>query len=126
MALARVPYAKRRVNGTYDAGWMATEFGNIQRALPSMKVEVVKSGYQASTSDSVILCDTTAAAFTVSLPPAAQVKGLTLNIKKTTSDAHAVTIGGVVDGVSNPTLPTQYKSMTVVSDGSAWFKLASI
>jgi hypothetical protein len=31
-----------------------------------------------------------------------------------------------VDGAVNPTLAAQYKSMTIVSDGTSWQKIAAI
>lgn len=65
-------------------------------------------------------------AVTAQLPPAdaAEAIGRTVTIKKTDSSANAVTVteqGGAGPDQSSQSLATQYKTITVVSDGGQWF-----
>lgn len=65
-------------------------------------------------------------AVTAQLPPANAAKaiGRTITIKKTDSSANAVTVteqGGNGPDQSSQSLATQYKAITVVSNGANWF-----
>ncbi|MBI4031371.1 MAG: hypothetical protein HY370_06805 [Proteobacteria bacterium] len=65
-------------------------------------------------------------AVTAQLPPANAAKaiGRTVTIKKTDSSANAVTVteqGGAGPDQSSQALATQYKAITVVSNGANWF-----
>jgi len=60
----------------------------------------------------------------LTLPDPTTVLGTTYTIKKTDSSANYVTIIGLVDNVNNPELLEQYSYITIVSDGSAWYKVA--
>jgi formylglycine-generating enzyme required for sulfatase activity len=60
----------------------------------------------------------------LTLPDPTTVLGTTYTIKKTDSSANNVTIIGLVDNVNNPELLEQYSYITIVSDGSAWYKVA--
>lgn len=65
-------------------------------------------------------------AVTAQLPPAnaAKAAGRTITIKKTDSSANAVTVteqGGSGPDQSSQSLATQYKAITVVSNGANWF-----
>ena len=76
----------------------------------------------SSTPTTVVLCDTTSAGFTVTLPTAVSAKS-TIVIKKTAS-ANILTISGTlgqtIDGGSTAQIKVQYASVTLVSDGSNW------
>ncbi|MDY6877927.1 MAG: hypothetical protein SWK90_17230 [Chloroflexota bacterium] len=61
---------------------------------------------------------------TVTLPPASTVTGATYTIKKTDETGDTVTISGTVDGQSYPQLDSPYAFLTVVSDGTNWYKVA--
>jgi len=72
----------------------------------------------------LILCPNTAA-YTVTLPGAADSAGRMLQFKKTTSDAVTVTLDGAgaetIDGATTSTvLDGQYDTITIVSDGTSW------
>jgi len=60
----------------------------------------------------------------LTLPNASTVLGTTYTIKKTDSSPNNVTIIGQVDDEMNPELLEQYSYITIVSDGSAWYKVA--
>lgn len=61
---------------------------------------------------------------TVTLPAASAVAGGTYTVKNIDAITKTVTIAGTVDGQSNPQLNTPYAFITVVSDGSNWYKVA--
>lgn len=77
-----------------------------------------------SSSNGYVLCDATSSPFTVTLPAATARKRL--HIKKIDSSANAVTISpsglDTIEGLTFVTLPTQYKSYTLYSNGtSTWY-----
>lgn len=93
-------------------------------------VTSVSGTYSVALEDQYILCDATSAAFTVSLPLAAQNECRIIHIKKIDSSANAVTVGIVssddIEGVTTKSLATQFKSLTLYSNGSVrWMILAS-
>lgn len=82
------------------------------------------ANYTATTADNVILCDSTSAAFTITLYTAAGNTGRKLIIKKTDSSVNAVTIDGdgseTIDGSTTTTLNTQNETLVIFSDGTNW------
>lgn len=80
--------------------------------------------YTATGDETVIACDATSAAFTVTLPAAASYTGKRYVIKKTDSSTNAVTIDGnsseTIDGATTTTINTQYEAIEIVCDGSNW------
>lgn len=85
------------------------------------------AAYTATVSDHVITCDATSAAFTVTLPAATGVTGIIYHIKKTDVSANAVTVDGasseVIDDSTTISLASQYDSVTIICNGTAWFIL---
>jgi hypothetical protein len=76
----------------------------------------VKSSSYAMTAD-----DRITAAATITLPDATTVSGRAFRIKTTTTATVTVdSAGGTIDGQSSITLPIQYSSLDVVSDGTNW------
>lgn len=129
--LVRIPYTWRggpNLGGSITdvVGYLRTELQNIQRGIPVALARTVTADYTALATDDLVLADATSGAITVTLPPAGSVAYQTLTIKKIDASANAVTIGGTVDGAASPTLPAQYNSITIQSDGSAWYQLASV
>lgn len=120
------PYTKRPVPTGYDSGWFATELGNIQRAMDPNGSRTAMQDDTPTGSDSLVLYDATHGPITVTLRNPNQVQNLRLILKKIDNSANAVTIQGTVDGTVNPTLPTQYSSLTLQSDGNAWYILAKV
>lgn len=121
---ARVPYAKRPVPLSYDKGWFETELGNIQRAMPPAKSRTATVDDTPTVQDSLVIYDATHGTITVTLRPPNQVQDLRLILKKI-DNINPVTIIGAIDGVSPTTLNTQYQSVTIQSDGHAWYALAT-
>jgi len=80
--------------------------------------------YTATTSDRVILCDSSGGAFTITLYATSGNAGRRLVFIKTTSDYSAVTIDGnaaeTINGNATTTINTQYERLTLVCDGTNW------
>lgn len=81
-------------------------------------------------SDDLLLCDTTSAGFTVTLPPADLHRGRRFTVKKVSSDGNTLTLDGdgseLIDGVATKTWTAQYGSRTVYCDGTGWHVVASV
>ena len=60
----------------------------------------------------------------LTLPDPLNVLGTTYTIKKIDPSSTTVTISGIVDGENNQQLVEQYSYITIISNGSAWFKVA--
>ncbi len=86
-------------------------------------ITTVTTTYTASTFN-IIQADTTAGAFTVTLPAAAASLDKEYTIKKIDSSMNAVTIHGsgaeTIDGSNIQLLNTQWSSLTVVCNGISW------
>lgn len=107
--------------------WLATEFGNVQRRIAGASHRTVTRDTTVLITDGLILCDTTARVIDVTWPvPASVTKDWVVTIKRLNVGANDVTIVGTVDGVVNPTLAAQYKSLTIWSDGTLLHKVASV
>ena len=82
------------------------------------------AAYTLSSTDSLVLGDATAGAFTLALPDATTCQGRRYMLKKTDSSANVVTVGTTnsqtIDGATTTALSTPYASIDVVSDGSNW------
>lgn len=102
-----------------DTSWKSSE---LSAGIKSVSVD-----YTATVADTTILVDATALARTITLPPAANCKGLILNIKKTDSSVNGVTIDGngaeTIDGAATKSTTTQYAGWMIQSDGANWFIL---
>jgi hypothetical protein len=126
MISAIVPYTKKPAPPKYDKGYLDIEHGNIQRAMWIPRVITITSDYTAKAGDFTILADATGGAITITLPAPDQVQWLYLNIKRMNSGANAVIIDGTIDGAATTTLASQYKSVTIQSDGTTWNKMGSV
>lgn len=80
--------------------------------------------YTATTSDEVVLADTSGGAWTLTLYTASGNTGKQIRIKKTDSSTNALTIDGnateTIDGSTTIKLFVQYDAVTLVSDGTNW------
>jgi hypothetical protein len=94
----------------------------------SSKAVFEKTNYSMGSSDFAVLAQ---AAITVTLPSASTAPGMIVFVKKvdpTTDGAVTVKARGtdVVEGTASRSLPKQYNSLTLISNGSnEWFILAS-
>jgi hypothetical protein len=82
------------------------------------------TAYTATGDETIIPCDASSAAFTVTLPAASTMTGKQLKIIKTDSTLNAVTIDGnaseTINGATTTTINTQYECLTIACDSSGW------
>ncbi len=85
----------------------------------------ITAGTTLTRSHRTILCNATAAAFTVTLPASANSKYQIYEIKKTNSSGNAVTIDAnaseTIDGDLTKALNLQNESITIQCDGTSWY-----
>lgn len=77
------------------------------------------AAYTLQPTDSIIYA-TAGSAFTVTLP-AKKYIGHNITVIKVDASANAVTLGGTISGVANPTLTTQYSFANFTTDGTNWY-----
>lgn len=91
-------------------------------------VKTVTAAYTLTFEDFAIHADATGGAFTVTLLPAADARGRDYTIKKIDATAN-VTVAAdgseTIDGAASVTLSTQWQAVTVRSNGTAWFVVAT-
>jgi hypothetical protein len=83
-------------------------------------IKSINSTYSASVNDRVLLCNGT---FTINLPSVSSANGITYVIKNIGTGT--ITIDGnaseTIDGATTKTISSQYNSVRIVCNGSAWF-----
>lgn len=109
--------------------WLAEEFGYIQQATLRDATLAAADDVTLLGSEGTVLANATGGAFDVTLPDAADAPNSTITIIRTNGGGNAVTVVGTVSGAVDPTLGSQYASLTVRSAGSgtswAWYEIAS-
>jgi hypothetical protein len=92
--------------------------------LGVLNVTTITSNATLTTSQTVVLCDASSGAITVTLPAASGNDGRHYHIKKIDSSGNAVTIDGngseTIDGETTQAIAVQYNSIQLVCDGSVW------
>jgi hypothetical protein len=87
----------------------------------------VSATYTLTDETDVVIADTTAAAFTITLPKAALHKGRLVFVKRINGGANVLTVDGngseTIDGAANVTLTLQWEAKRLTSDGSNWLTL---
>jgi hypothetical protein len=85
---------------------------------------VTTSGSVVS-GDYFLACDATAGAITLTLPPAALAAGRIYVFKRINAGANTVTVDAyaseTIDGAATHVLSPQWNSITIISNGTAWF-----
>lgn len=93
----------------------------------TLAIETITGATTLDNTHSVVLCNATGGAFTVTLPAAVDNPGRRYYIKKIDSSANAVTIDGnaaeTIDEATTQILRDQYATLAIVSDGSEWWIL---
>jgi len=83
------------------------------------------NSYTISNTDTVIFANASSGAVTITLPLASGSAGYRFYVKRTDGSANACSVGisgsDTIDGQSSVSLGSQYMSLTLVSDGSAWY-----
>lgn len=92
-------------------------------SLGAATVNTQTTTYNILNTDVFVRCDATSAPFTVTLPTAVGISGKRFSIKKIDATANLVTIATTssqtIDGsTTNTSLAMQYKSISIISNGS--------
>lgn len=112
---------------TDDRKYLAYLHGSLAYVLHGIQRRTVtKTGnYTITLDDGFVAVDATAGAVTITLPTAAAAAGFEFIVKKIDASANAVTLDGdgaeTIDGAATLSLPTQYASAAVLSDGTTWW-----
>ena len=117
-------YSRQGMPLEYDKGKLDAEFGRIERAVPQTVIRTITAAARQQSSDAVVFCDLTGGAFAFTLLLPALAGPFPFTIKKIDASGNGVTVTGTIDGVVNPVIAGQYRSITIVSDGVSWYKVA--
>jgi len=83
------------------------------------------SNYTVTSSDTVIFADATAGNVTVTLPAASGLSGYRFYVKRIDGSVNSCSVArsgaDTIDGQTSVSLDLQYTSLTLVSNGSAWY-----
>jgi len=114
----------RRAIGT--AGQYMRVSGGVPTWVDSTFATSSKTAnYTVSSSDTVVFADATSGNITITLPLASSLSGYRFYVKRVDGAANncSVACSGVdtVDGQSSISIVAQYTSLTIVSNGSAWY-----
>ena len=101
----------------------------IASATDTLDIEIARpiklSGNTSTGGDTEHMVDASSGPQTISLPPAADMEGQKVNIKKIDSTSNYVTIDAdgseTIDDQLTQVLTDPYTSITVLSDGTEWF-----
>ncbi len=112
----------------FDASTGTAAWNNIwgYASTPTLAVNTATGAtYTADVTNYFIKVDATSNNVTVELPPAASVFGRQYVIKRIDNSGNTVTIDPdgteTIDGATTYTLPAQYDSATIISDGTEWW-----
>ncbi len=90
-----------------------------------LTVTNLNSDTTITTNDTMLLCNATSGAFTVTLPTAVGNRGKIFHIKKTDSTGNIVTVDAkndeLIDGDETADITLQYESISIISSNSRWF-----
>jgi hypothetical protein len=117
--MAKLALLNRIADGSGTAAANAASFGTARSVTASTSVV---------SSDFAIIADSTAAAITVSLPPAATANGRIFFVKRVNAGANNVTVdpfgSETIDGAATHVLTLQWHRVEIISNGTAWFIVA--
>lgn len=114
------------MDGT-TVGWEPAA-GSGDSTVLTIEATAKTGNYTLTTSDQVILADSSGGAFTITTPAASSNSGRYFYIKKVDSSSNFVTLKGAgsetVDGATTFDLFVQWQAVMIVSDGSNWLVLS--
>lgn len=127
LQIAVADYTRRAVPAQYDKNFFDQEFNNVARAIPPRgTLPVVTTSRTQNQTDDLVLFNPASGAISYTLLDPSRALNAVVTLKQITSNAHAVTIVGTVDGSANPTLGGINKSITIQSDGAFWWIIAAV
>lgn len=90
----------------------------------SISVSTVTTNTTLTDANGTVLVDTTAGNVTITLPNATTNTGKSFIMKRITAGGNTLTIatgGGTIDGSATVSMPLQYESLTMQSDGTNYW-----
>ncbi|KKM59107.1 hypothetical protein LCGC14_1548530 [marine sediment metagenome] len=104
---------------TLGAIWLDTD----DESTPLNALVTVTTDTTLDASHTVVLCDATSGAITITLEAAASHTGRRYFIKKIDPTPNPVTINGpeTIDGQTTKVISIQYNCAVIVSDGTEWW-----
>ncbi|QNN23307.1 hypothetical protein HED60_13825 [Planctomycetales bacterium ZRK34] len=87
------------------------------------RVAVSSSPYDADLSDYYVGVDTSSGAITVNLPASTSGKVIVVKDEGGNAGTNNITVVGTIDGGTNHTINVNYGTVSLIGDGSAWFKV---
>lgn len=126
-----VPDGSGATGATALSNWLGIELLNVQRAIPQRFTRTVTANYTLLTTDDVVLVDATSGAITITWPDPTRAQHYTGTVKKIDATANAVTFASTIaststaatfDGVTSPTLVSQYDSRAYRSNGLEYYQ----
>ena len=121
------PAEAMRINGSGNVGiGTASPTSTLHNAGSiAMPITTKTADYTAGASDYTILVSCSSANITITLPAVASYVGRIYNIKKIDATGYTVIIDGnsseTIDGALTQTISTQYETITIQNNGSAWY-----
>jgi hypothetical protein len=95
--------------------------------VPNSGIVTVVVSTVLNMTHSTVLVDTTGGNIIITLPSAVGISSKIYTVKRITAGANTLTIDGAgaetIDGAANQAIAAQWASLTVQSDGTAWFIL---
>lgn len=89
----------------------------------SAPTKTVTSNYAISASDGTILVDASSGPVSITLLGASAATNLIFNVKKIDSSTNAVTLVGVVDGITNTEIVFPLQNSEIQSNGTTYYNL---
>ena len=117
----------RVVGGNFGIGITGTPTStlHVSGSIAFVPTTLLTGAYAVVGTDSILLSNAISGSIDITLPSAASFVGRQLTIKKIDASLNLVNVSGssgqLIDGQIVQSIATQYTSMTIVSDGSAWF-----
>lgn len=94
-------------------------------ADPTFATSTKTSNYTIGATDTVIFANATSGNVTITLPTASGVSGYRFYVKRIDNSGNTCAVArsssDTIDGQTSINLDAQYTSLTLVSDGSAWY-----
>ena len=115
------------------SNWLGKELLTVQRTLAGVQrfTKTVTAAYTLLTTDDVLLVDATSGPVTITWPDPTRAQHFTCTVKKIDATANAVTFASTIaststaatfDGVTSPTLVSQWDSKTERSNGVQYYQ----
>jgi hypothetical protein len=101
-----------------------SDFGSDNRFTQMRNIQTYNANTVLTNFNSIVLVNASGGSRTITLPAPSSMRGAILNIKKIDSSLNAVIISapsGTIDGNATRSLPYQWDSLSITSDGNNFY-----